>query len=161
MLMLDHLCEAVKRSEVLQALAGPPTTSGTFDELVGAGRKEAEDDEGPRNLGSAEAIVDELEAEGEGADAGRSLRPEGVPFSLPRVRLVDAGPVKKAENRVGELLELKKVEDTMIGNLLGSTYASNPSIGPAKTPKQRQAYGRLFEILDPLRDEILAEASRR
>jgi hypothetical protein len=56
------------------------------------------------------------------------------------------------------LLELKKIQDTMVGNLLGFMHAYNLRFGPAKEPSQRQAYARLFEILDQTRDQILAEA---
>ena len=56
------------------------------------------------------------------------------------------------------ILELKKVQDTMVGNLLGFMHIYNLRFGAATTPEQRQAYRRLFEILDQTRDQILAEA---
>jgi hypothetical protein len=56
------------------------------------------------------------------------------------------------------LLELRKIQDTMIGNLLGFMNAFNLRFGPATTPSQKQVYSRLFEILDQTRDQILAEA---
>ena len=46
------------------------------------------------------------------------------------------------------LLQLRKIQDTMIGNLLGFMHVYNLRFGPATTPDQRQAYQRLFEILD-------------
>jgi hypothetical protein len=46
----------------------------------------------------------------------------------------------------------------MIGNLLGFMHAYNLRFGPATTPGGRQAYQRLFEILDQTRDQLLAEA---
>ena len=56
------------------------------------------------------------------------------------------------------ILELRKVTDTTIGALLGFMSAYNLRFGVAKTLKEKQAYHRLFAILDQTRDEILAEA---
>ncbi len=56
------------------------------------------------------------------------------------------------------ILALRKVQNTMVGNLLGFMNAYNLRFGPATTPKQREVYGQLFEILDTTRDRILAEA---
>ena len=38
------------------------------------------------------------------------------------------------------LLELRKIQDTMVGNLLGFMHAYNLRFGAASTPKQTQAY---------------------
>src|SRR5262249_29573981 len=56
------------------------------------------------------------------------------------------------------LVELRKVQDTAIGNLLGFMHAFNLRSGVANTLKEKQAYHQLFGILDQTRDEILAEA---
>ena len=56
------------------------------------------------------------------------------------------------------LLELRKVQDTTIGNLLGFMSAFNLRFGPATSPSQRQVYSQLFQILNQTRDRILAEA---
>jgi hypothetical protein len=56
------------------------------------------------------------------------------------------------------LLELRKVQDTTIGALLGFMHIYNLRFGAAKSPQERQAYDQLFAILDRTRDEILAEA---
>jgi len=56
------------------------------------------------------------------------------------------------------ILELKKIQDTMVGNLLGFMHVYNLRFGVATTPEQRQAYQQLFAILDQTRDQILAEA---
>ena len=56
------------------------------------------------------------------------------------------------------ILELKKVQDTTIGNLLGFMHAFNLRFGRATTLKQQQAYHQLFEVLDQTRDQILSEA---
>jgi hypothetical protein len=56
------------------------------------------------------------------------------------------------------LVELKKVTDTTIGNLLGFMHVYNLRFGPATTPKQRQVYNQLYGILDQTRDAVLAEA---
>ena len=56
------------------------------------------------------------------------------------------------------LVELRKIQDTMVGNLLGFMHAFNLRFGVATTLKEKQAYQRLYAILDKTRDEILAEA---
>ena len=56
------------------------------------------------------------------------------------------------------LLELRKVTDTRIGNLLGFMNAFNLRFGPAKTPKQREVYHNLYQILDQTCRTALAEA---
>ncbi len=56
------------------------------------------------------------------------------------------------------LLDLRKLTDTTIGNLLGFMHAYNLRFGAATTPKERQAFGRLYDILDQTRDEVLAAA---
>ena len=56
------------------------------------------------------------------------------------------------------IIELRKVQDTTVGNLLGFMHAFNLRFGVAKTIKEKQAYQQLFEILDGTRDQILAEA---
>ena len=57
------------------------------------------------------------------------------------------------------IIELKKVQDTTIGNLLGFMHAFNLRFGVATTVKQKQAYQQLFEILDGTRDQILPRPS--
>src|SRR5262249_19607715 len=56
------------------------------------------------------------------------------------------------------ILELRKLTDTRVGNLLGFMNAFNLRFGPATTPKQRQVYSQLYEILDATRDRVLAAA---
>ena len=56
------------------------------------------------------------------------------------------------------LIELRKIQDTMIGNLLGFMHFYNLRFGPAKTVPEKRAYQQLFAILDATRDQVLAEA---
>ncbi len=56
------------------------------------------------------------------------------------------------------LIELRKIQDTMIGNLLGFMHVYNLRFGPAKSVQEKKAYQQLFAILDETRDQILAEA---
>ena len=56
------------------------------------------------------------------------------------------------------LVELRKIQDTMIGNLLGFMHVYNLRFGPAKTVQEKRAYQQLFTILDETRDQVLAEA---
>lgn len=67
------------------------------------------------------------------------------------------GLLNKPDTRAA-LAELRKVQNTTIGNLLGFMHAYNLRFAPAKTLKERQAYQRLWETLDQTRDSILAEA---
>jgi hypothetical protein len=54
--------------------------------------------------------------------------------------------------------ELKKIEKTSVGNLLGFMHTFNLRFGPATSGRQRQVYNELFPILDQTRNRILGEA---
>jgi hypothetical protein len=56
------------------------------------------------------------------------------------------------------LAELRKIETTTVGNLLGFMRTFNLRFGPATTPAQRNAYGELYTAMDEVRDKILSEA---
>jgi hypothetical protein len=56
------------------------------------------------------------------------------------------------------LSELRKIETTTVGNLLGFMRTFNLRFGPATTPAQRNAYGELYTAMDQVRDKIMAEA---
>jgi hypothetical protein len=155
-LMLDHLREAVKWPEVFEGERFA-NDKRTFDELVARARKEAEDDEvSPRTLRSAQGFVDELQAKVTAQPLADPLdQKEAMKFLASCSSLLG---LLERPNIQPALLELKKVQDTTIGNLLGFMNAFNLRFGRPSTLKQRQAYGRLFAILDPVRNQILAEA---
>jgi hypothetical protein len=155
-LMLDELRGAVKWPEVFEGerFAGDKKT---FDDLVAQMRKEAADGEvTPKAIRAAQTFVDELRAKVtaqplpdplDQQEATKFLTTSSYLLSL--LRKPDIQPA---------LLELRKVQDTTIGHLLGFMHAYNLRFGVANTVKEKQAYQRLFEILDGTRDAILAEA---
>jgi hypothetical protein len=54
--------------------------------------------------------------------------------------------------------ELKKIDKTSIGHLLGFMHTFNLRFAPATSARQRQVYNELFPILDQTRTRILGEA---
>jgi hypothetical protein len=155
-LMLDDLRASVKWPEVFD----DPRFAGdkqAFDDLVARIRGEAnEGDISPRLMREARDFVQGLRA-----------RVEAQPLKDPEhqeqaLRFLTActsllGLLEKP-NIGPALLELKKIQDTGVGNLLGFIHAYNLRFGAATTPAQRQAFNQLFEILDRTRDQILSEA---
>ncbi|WP_165249197.1 hypothetical protein [Paludisphaera soli] len=67
------------------------------------------------------------------------------------VRLLEKPEVEHVLN------ELKNIEKTNVGNLLGFMHTFNLRFGPANTPPQRSAYSELFPTMDGVRDKLLAE----
>ncbi len=57
------------------------------------------------------------------------------------------------------LAELKKVEKTTLGNLLAFMHTFNLRFAEATTPRERQLYQELFQVLDQTRDKIIVEAN--
>jgi hypothetical protein len=154
--MLDDLRSSVKWPEVFKEKRFAADQK-TFDELVTRLRREADEgDVSPRSLREANGFVNDLRAQLEAQplkdpdDQKEALRFLTACSSL--LGLLEKPNISPA------LLELRKVQDTMVGNLLGFLHAYNLRFGAAKTPKERQAFHRLFEILDQTRDQILAEA---
>jgi hypothetical protein len=156
-LMLDDLRASVKWPEVFEEerFAGDKKA---FDDL--AVRIRAAGKEGgevpPKLLREARGFVKDLRAKVEGqplkdpADQEEALRFLTACSSL-------LGLLEKPE--IGPaLVELRKIQDTMVGNLLGFMHAYNLRFGAATTLKEKQAYQQLFAILDKTRDEVLAEA---
>jgi hypothetical protein len=156
-LMLDDLRASVKWPEVFEEerFAGDKKA---FDDL--AARIRAEGKEGgeipPRLLREAGGFVRDLRAKVEGqplkdpADQTEALRFLTACSSL--LGLLEKPNIGPA------LVDLRKIQDTMVGNLLGFMHAYNLRFGAATTLKEKQAYQQLFAILDKTRDEVLAEA---
>jgi hypothetical protein len=156
-LMLDDLRASVKWPEVFEEerFAGDKKA---FDDLVvrirAAGKEGGEVP--PKLLREARGFVQGLRAKVEGEplkdpdDQKEALRFLTACSSLlGLLEKPDLGPA---------LVALRKVQDTMVGNLLGFMHAYNLRFGTATTTKEKQAYHQLWEILDKTRDEILAEA---
>jgi hypothetical protein len=156
-LMLDDLRASVKWPEVFEGerFAGDKKA---FDDLVA--RIRAAGKEGgeipPKVLREARGFVQDLRAKVEGQplkdpdDQKEALRFLTACSSL--LGLLEKPNIGPA------LLELRKIQDTYVGNLLGFMHAFNLRFGVATTRKEQEAYHRLWEILDKTRDEVLAEA---
>jgi hypothetical protein len=155
-LMLDDLRTSVKWPDVFddQRFADDKKT---FDDLVTRIRGESnEGDVSPRLLRDAKGFLQGLRAK---VEAQPLKDPDHQKQTLRFLTACTSllGLLEKPNIRPA-LLELKRVQDTVVGNLLGFMHAYNLRFGPATTPEQRQAYNQLFEILDRTRDQILAEA---
>jgi hypothetical protein len=129
-----------------------------FDDLVARIRAEGKDggEVSPKLLRETRGFVKDLRAKVEGrplkdpADQKEALRFLTACSSV-------LGLLEKPE--IGPaLIELRKVQDTTVGNLLGFMHVYNLRFNAATTPQQKQAYQKLFAILDQTRDEVLAEA---
>ena len=120
-------------------------------------RKEAEQGEiSPRALRSAQMFIDQLRAKVTAQPLTDPLDQQDA------TKFLNAGSSLLALLRKPDiqpaLIELKKVQDTTVGNLLGFMHSFNLRFGVAQTIKEKQAYQQLFEILDGTCDQILAEA---
>jgi hypothetical protein len=155
--MLDDLRSAVKWPEVFE---DPRFANDqkTFDDLLTRLREEAYGgDLSDATLRDARGFVKDLRGRletqplkdpGDQKEAMRFVTSAGSLLGL-----LDKADIRPA------ILELRKVQDTTIGNLLGFMNVYNLRFGPATTPKARQVYIQLYEILDKTRDQILAEAA--
>lgn len=157
-LMLDDLRQAVKWPEVFEGQRFAQAKE-VFDELRAQLRKEAESGEiTPKTLRAAQEHVSKLR------DSVVS-RPLPDPLDQKEaMRFLNAcssllGLLRKPDIQPA-MLELRKVQDTTVGHLLGFMNAFNLRFGPAKTLREKQAYRQLFEILDGTRDQILAEVKQ-
>ena len=155
-LMLDDIRESIKWPEVFEHPRFADDKQ-TFDELVTRIRAEADKgDISEKTLRDAKAFGQNLRAEVQAnplpdpvdqKEANRFLTASSSVMALlakPNIRPA--------------LLELRKVKDTTIGNLLGFMHVYNLRFGPAKTTQEKNAYQQLFPILDSTRDQIQAEA---
>jgi hypothetical protein len=149
-LMLDDIREGIKWPEVFEHPRFADDKQ-TFDELVTRIRDEADKgDVSEKTIRDAKAFGQSLRAElqanpltdpADQRDANRFLNACSSVMALlakPNIRPV--------------LLELRKVKDTTIGNLLGFMHVYNLRFGPAKTVPEKNAYQQLFPILDSTRN---------
>ncbi|MGP0063020.1 MAG: hypothetical protein ACLQGP_05375 [Isosphaeraceae bacterium] len=128
-----------------------------FNDLVARIRHEdIEGDVSVKTLTEARALIKDLRSK----LAAQPLEDEDdqkaalkfINSSSALVGLLDKPDIRPA------LAELKKVQDTSLGNLLGFMHAFNLRFGAATTQKEKQAYQQLYGILDQTRDQILSEA---
>ena len=155
-LMLDDLRAAVKWPEVFEGERFA-NDKKLFDDVVARMRKEDQQgDISPKTLQEARALVNDLRAK---VTAQPLPDPEDQREAMKFINASDTlvKLLDKPDTRAA-LAELRKVKNTGIGNLLGFMHAYNLRFGPATTVRERQAYHRLYEILDQTRDQILSEA---
>jgi hypothetical protein len=155
-LMLNDLRASVKWPEVFddQRFANDQKT---FDDLLTRIRQEAfEGDLSAKTLQGARGFLNDLRARLEAQPlTDPNHQKEALRFLTTCTSLLG---LLEMPNIRPALLELRKIQDTWVGNLLGFMHAYNLRFGVATTPEQRRAYQQLFEILDQTRDQILAEA---
>jgi hypothetical protein len=154
--MLDDLRGAVKWPEVFEDKRFAEDEK-TFDAFRDRIKKEADEgDVKPKTLRDANNFLDRLRAK---VDANPLPDPLDQKDALTFITSCSSllGMLEKP-NIQPALLDLRKLTDTTVGNLLGFMHAYNLRFGAATTPKERQAFGRLYEVLDQTRDEVLAAA---
>jgi hypothetical protein len=155
-LMLDDLRASVKWPEVFDDPRFAEDKK-TFDDLVTRLRAEAnEGDVSSRLMREARDFVQGLRGR---LDTQPLRDPDHQKQALNFLTACSSllGLLEKPNIRPA-LVELRKVQDTMVGNLLGFMHAYNLRFGAATSPEQRQAFNQLFAILDETRDQILAES---
>jgi len=155
-IMLDGIRESIKWPHVFEGERFA-ATQNQFDELRKRLREESEEGEvSAKALGDANRFVNDLRARIEAMPLPTAYeQKEATTFLTSCASLLNL--LKKPD--IGPaLLELRKITDTRIGNLLGFMQAFNLRFGPAKTPKQRQVYHDLYQVLDQTRRTVLAEA---
>ncbi len=154
--MLDGVRKSVKWPDVFEDKRFADDEKA-FDELAAKLRREAQDGEvKPRSLREAKAFVSDLRAK---LDAQPLADPDdqkdAVTFLTSCASLLDM--LEKPDIQPA-LLDLRKVKDTSIANLLGFMHAYNLRFGAASTPKERSAFQQLYALLDQTRDAVLAGA---
>ncbi len=156
-LMLDKLRGAVKWPDVFEGERFAKDKE-TFDELVARIRKEVQDSDeiSPKALRNANLFINNLRAKVTAQPLPDPLDQQDAEKFLTTCSNL-LGLLAKPDIQPA-ILELKKVQDTTIGNLLGFMHAYNLRFGRATTLKEKQAYQQLFAVLDQTRDQILSEA---
>jgi hypothetical protein len=156
-IMLDGLRESVKWPEVFEEERFA-SDQKTFDDVRARVRAEAEKgDVSPKTLREARGFVTDLRAKIEATPLkDPNDQKDAMTFINGCMSLLD---LMEHKDIAPAILELRKLTDTTVGNLLGFMNAFNLRFGPATTPKQRQVYDQLFAILDKTRDQVLAAAN--
>ena len=154
--MLDKLRTAFKWPEVFEEDRFA-NDKKLFDDVVT--RLRTEDEKGdisPKTLREARQMVNDLDTK----ITAQPLKDEDDQKQARQfVNTFSAllGLLDKPDTRAA-LAELKKVQDTKIGNLLGFMHVYNLRFAPAKTRQQRMAYDQLWHTLDETRDQVLTAA---
>jgi hypothetical protein len=155
-IMLEGLRDSVKWPEVFEGERFAADQKA-FDDLRARVRAEAQEgDVSAKMLREAKAYVNELRTKIETTPLpDPNDQKDAMTFINGCSSLLDL--LEHPDIRPA-LLELRKLTDTTLGNLLGFMNVFNLRFGPAVTPKQRQAYDQLYNILDRTRDDVLAAA---
>jgi TfoX/Sxy family transcriptional regulator of competence genes len=128
-----------------------------FEQLVDQVRKEDEEgDISPATLEKAHALISSLRTK-------LDLTPLADPIeNTAAINFVKtlSGLIRLLEQPDTKMVidELRKVQTTSLGNLLGFMHAFNLRFGPATTPRQKIAYNKLFPLLSDTRNQVLVEA---
>ncbi len=154
--MLDDVRKSVKWPDVFEDKRFGDDEK-TFDELAAKLRRKAQDGEvKPRSLREAKSFVVDLRAK---LDAQPLADPDdqkdAVKFLTSCTSLLDM--LQKPDIQPA-LLDLRKLKDTTIANLLGFMHAYNLRFSAATTPKERSAYQQLYPLLAQTRDGVLSAA---
>lgn len=153
---LEQLKDATKWPRVLRD-ARFAAEQKEFEAAVIQGRKEdAEGEISPETLNKVRAVATRLKEKLDATPlSDRTETREAQNF----VKTIFAMTRMLANPRVERVLdELKKIETTTVGHLLGFMRTFNLRFGPATTPEQRNAYNELFAAMDQVRDKIISEA---
>lgn len=155
-LMLEGLRQSVKWPDVFE---GERFTAEkkSFDEIAARLRREADEgDVSSRSVRDAREFLRGLRAKLDAQPLREADHQEQArAFLTACTSLLD---LFEKPNIGPALLDLRKVQETQVANLLGFMSAYNLRFGPATTPEQRRAYAELYEILGKTRNQILAEA---
>jgi hypothetical protein len=155
-LMLNNLRTSVKWSDVFEGDRFSDEKKA-FEDLVARMQNEAyEGDLSPKILREAREFVSNLRGKLKAQPlADPNHQKEATRFIVACSTMLD---LLEKPNIGPALLELGKIQNTMLGNLLGFMNAYNLRFGPATTARQREIYSQLFAVIDQARDRILAEA---
>lgn len=154
--ILDDLRKSVKWPEVFEDRRFADDEK-KFDGIRDKVRREADEgDVNPRTLRDARNFLSEIQAKLDAHPLADPLdQKDATNFVTSCTSLL--GLLAKPDIRPA-IADLRKVKDTTIGNLLGFMHAYNLRFGAATTPKERQAFSQLYQLLDQTRDEVLAAA---
>jgi len=129
----------------------------TFEEVVDQARKEDEEgDISAETLEKAHSLIGSLKSKLQTmpiADPAENQAALNFVKTLGGlIHLLEQPDTKQVVD------ELRKVKTTSLANLLGFMHAFNLRFGPAKTPRERIVYNKLYPLLDETRDHVISEA---
>ena len=154
--MMDDIRKSVKWPEVFEDKRFVDDEKA-FDAIRDRIRSEADEgDVNPRTIRDANRFLGSIRSRLEAQPLADPLdQQDAMKFLTSCESLL--GMLEKPDIRPA-LVDLRKITDTTIGNLLGFMHAYNLRFGAATTPKERQAFQQLFPLLDQTRDAAMVAA---